>query len=195
MKKHNTKTKRPDWYYWPGLEPGKVEVIAEFTPQEGEPYLELLLPGGHTTLIDRRAWPMVRGYRMYAVRSRGFYYVYYRQQTPDGTSWTNTPLTHLIIGPPEGKREVIDHVDHNTLDNRSANLRFASRAANAVHSLTPRRSLPRGVRQVGKRFYAIYGSYRRHCKYLGGYPSAEEAHQAYLDYVAQHHPGYVPEVA
>lgn len=101
-------------------------------------------PGKHTAIIDTEDWDKVREYRW---SIRGDYYVSAVIPHPDG-SWhyyiregkearrrrrTTLSLHHLILGKPQ-KGMVVDHINHNGLDNRKENLRFATFTQNQQNS-------------------------------------------------------------
>lgn len=95
-----------------------------------------------------------------------------------------------MIGRDLTKDEQVDHINHNTLDNRRCNLRLATRNQNIWN----RTKMPSN--QTG--FKGIYldkqsGKYRAEiCVngkriYLGRYATAEEGHAAYCEAAIKHH--------
>jgi len=98
---------------------------------------------------------------------------------------SSVPMANVVI--PPGPGELIDHRDHNTLDNRRANLR----ASTAVKNMQNRRKLCSGFSvykgvcrlkepgkwQAGIRYADANGSKRRH--HLGIFTNEEEAARAY----------------
>lgn len=94
-----------------------------------------------------------------------------------------TRLHHLALRP--GPRQVIDHVDHDTLNNCGSNLRVATRSESNHHRRMPvGRSGSRGVQPHRNRFRAtIWVRGVRH--HLGMYASVTDAALAY-DRAARH---------
>ena len=102
-------------------------------------------PGKHTIVIDTEDWDRVKEYSWCLLagsrqRIRWTPYAATGIPHPEG-GWlmyangkrrrrrTNLQLHHLILGkPPKGM--VTDHINHNGLDNRKENLRFATRSQN-----------------------------------------------------------------
>ena len=92
----------------------------------------------------------------------------------------------VVMGNPKGMD--IDHINHNSLDNRKENLRICTRSQNCANKKVRRdsRSGYKGVcvRKGGKRFLAYIGdpntpaTQKRQIK-LGTYGTAEEAALAY----------------
>jgi hypothetical protein len=97
------------------------------------------------TLIDTADVEMVRGFgaAWRLVRPKGRLYV---------NSATSRPvvkqiyLHRFIVGAQPG--EVVDHINHNTLDNRRANLRRCSQAVNGLNRRGPTSNSTSGVRGV-----------------------------------------------
>lgn len=123
-------------------------------------------------------------------------YAWYLHETPTvsyarATIYTptkrNVYMHHMILTPPDGM--TVDHVNGNGLDNRSANLRIATRAQQQ-HNTRRRRTNQsgfKGVRYVGGRWRAelrVGGAQRR----LGVYDDPITAARAYDD-AARHHFG------
>ena len=95
-------------------------------------------PGKHTIIIDTEDWDKVKGYRWYISLGTGCRYPYAETTIPhpdggltkDGYKrQTTLKIHHLILGkPPKGK--VVDHRNHNGLDNRKDNLDFLTQSQN-----------------------------------------------------------------
>lgn len=81
-------------------------------------------------------------------------------------------MHRLVCGNiPDGM--VVDHINHNTLDNRRENLRVCTHAQNMWNRLGVRGSHP------NKNGYAAFIRVNGERKYLGTYPTAEAAAAAY----------------
>ena len=83
----------------------------------------------------------------------------------------------------EWPKEQVDHVNGNGLDNRIANLRPATQSQNSSNSRLSHRNKTgfKGVRFRARtgRFEAYIGTGGK-ARHLGTFPTAEEAHEAYL---------------
>ena len=88
-------------------------------------------------------------------------------------------LHRIVAGATSGF--VVDHINHNTLDNRKSNLRVCTRTDN-------KRSRPKqsnntlgykGVVSAGNRYYGKIGNGRGKHRYLGSFNTIEEAARAY----------------
>ena len=107
-------------------------------------------PGKHTIIIDSEDWDKVKEHRWCILGMRCPYTVT-SMPHPDGGWFINptdgrrrtrrTPLKlhHFIMGKPQ-KGLVVDHINHNGLDNRKDNLRFVTKAQNGQNSRSHRDS-------------------------------------------------------
>lgn len=125
------------------------------------------LGNGDLALIDESDTHKIVGMSWH-LTARG----YVRSAFGGGTS-----LHRLIMDAPDGL--VVDHINGNALDNRRSNLRLATQSEN-LRNRTPsdKRSLPKGVRKSGGRFFAQI-SHNHKCFYLGMYDTPEAAARAY----------------
>lgn len=95
---------------------------------------------------------------------------------------------------PKGK---LDHRDRVRSNNVWTNIRAASNAQNSINSIRKARDLPRGVYRHRKKFIA--GTTRRDQEKkgvrIGSFDTPEAAHQAWLDYMVEHHgKDFIPEM-
>jgi HNH endonuclease len=79
---------------------------------------------------------------------------YHVEGRPSGTSDKLILMHRLIMSP--GPREVVDHINHNGLDNRRENLRVCSRTENNWNARKRKNSKSRfkGVRKAGNGWVA-----------------------------------------
>jgi hypothetical protein len=82
----------------------------------------------------------------------------------------------VMAGIEREKDMVIDHINHNPLDNRKANLRFATKSQNAQNRARHKSAiLPRGVSRTQYGRYTAAIMYKRETLYIGSYTTADEA--------------------
>mgnify|MGYP001591247148 FL=1 len=90
---------------------------------------EIPLSQGKTALIDDEEIPLVQRYRwcaVYAKHTKSYYAVSsMKSKTGD---WRNMRMHRLIMNCPKDKQ--VDHINHDTLDNRKINLRIVNNAEN-----------------------------------------------------------------
>lgn len=81
------------------------------------------------------------------------------------------------------KGDVVDHINHDTLDNRKDNLRIVTRAQNAMNRLGPNKNSKTGVRGVHwhreSRRYAAEIRVDGRQKHLGKFKTIADAAKAY----------------
>lgn len=90
------------------------------------------------------------------------------------------PMHRQIMKPPKGI--YVDHINHNTLDNRRTNLRLCTRAENYQNQFKQKNNTS-GYKGVN--WYSKYGKWQatimseKHLKHLGYYYKIEDAARAY----------------
>lgn len=93
----------------------------------------VLLHSGDVAIVDDSDFEKVGDYAWYAFR-RGFT-TYARRVVYDSVHGSGHPLTVLmhrqVMGLTAGDKRVVDHINHNGLDNRRENLRLVSHRENA----------------------------------------------------------------
>jgi hypothetical protein len=115
---------------------------------------------------------------------RGYFYVVGSHQI--NKQKKNYKMHRLIMGSPECL--VVDHKNHNTLDNRKQNLRAITDDENKQNIKNVRsKTSYRGVTPRGNKFEAR-SRYKNKYKYLGLYETAEEAYRVVRDFRKEHMP-------
>ena len=79
-------------------------------------------------MVDDEDYERLAGYKWFAVRYERGYYAQRASKDSKGRQ-RNVRMHREILGEPKGK--IIDHINHNGLDNRRVNLRVATRQQNA----------------------------------------------------------------
>jgi len=85
------------------------------------------LTQGKFAIVDAEDYERIAGYKWFAARfERGFYAL--RTGKDNKGRQRNVRMHREILGEPKGK--IIDHINHNGLDNRRANIRVVTRQQN-----------------------------------------------------------------
>lgn len=144
------------------------------TNKRGEA-LSVLYSKRDQAIIDKHNWV--------AYKSKG----YYRVCAPKKINgkWSSISLSRTIMNPPDNM--VVDHINHNTLDNRRINLRSITHQQNIWNSRSLRKSFSRykgvGKNHDGQSKFKSSITINGKIIYIGSYPTEELAAIAY-DYMA-----------
>jgi hypothetical protein len=96
----------------------------------GYTFRKIPLTQGKYAIVDPERYEELAKYKWYAARcKREFYAVRAVKARRSKTGQKIVSMHWVILEPPEGK--FIDHINHNGLDNRKANLRFATTQQNS----------------------------------------------------------------
>lgn len=97
---------------------------------------------------------------------------------------------HRQIMAPQGKI-LVDHINRNPLDNRKANLRFATHSQNSMNCRMQKRNATskyKGVRFIKRvNRWTVRIAYNKKQKYLGTFTDEKEAAEAYNEAAKKYH--------
>ena len=144
---------------------------------------KIRLTRGLETIVDDddfRALSVLKWYAQWNVDTRSFYACRHVGTTKEGKRPVER-MSRVVVSAPTGMD--VDHVNHNTLDNRKSNLRVVTRSQNSMNKSGPRADSHMGFRGVGKnknRFRARIGVGGGASKNLRTFRTAKEAYAAYV---------------
>jgi hypothetical protein len=139
------------------------------------------LTRGLVALVDPPDHAALSEHKWYAHKAaKGFY----------AARWTKTGTVYMhrqIMAPARGL--VVDHINHDTLDNRRDNLRVCTQKQNLANRRAAARSLPLGVWERDGRYLSclVVDGRTRH---LGTFDTPEAAHTAYATAAREHRGEY-----
>ncbi len=153
--------------------------------RHGRPYRRIPLTRNKHALVDPEDYPALARHRWCAAaKGRTFYAV---RSTPRGQilmhrSITNAPA-HLVV----------DHINHNGLDNRKSNLRLCTKSRNATNQRIRKGGSSRykGVcwHKRDKKWHARL-HHRGKTHHLGSFTNEKDAARAYDKAARKHHKSY-----
>lgn len=155
-------------------------------------YREIILTNGMVTLVDTRDFEFLNQWHWYALwNERSKRWAVQRCASSSGVR-QSVYMHRVIMGLERGDPLHVDHINHNPLDNRRANLRIATRSQNSANSRTNTRNICglKGVetRLCGSRFIyrasVVANKIRHRSRWLA---TPEEAHAAYCEMAKQLH--------
>jgi len=116
--------------------------------------------------------------------TRSFYVVRASSRLDDVSGKQNTIYMHReILGLKKGDKRQVDHINHDTLDNREGNLRIITDQKNKWN----RRNSKGYSWHKGHKKYIATITVNRKNVHLGYFDTPEEAHQAYLKAKQEYH--------
>ena len=169
--------KIPDWLEKPAI----LLVLSYRRLHYGYTFRRIPLTQGKYAIVDPDDYVWLSKYRWYAARAGNTYYAIRGQWSKIQRRRLTISMHRLIIDVPDDM--FVDHINHNGLDNRKANLRPATPADNARHARYPKintSSKYRGVwynKQTKKWRASIRVNRKR--KHLGYFHNEIDAAHAY----------------
>ena len=137
--------------------------------------MKIPLTQGKFSIIDWEDYKRISKYKWYAAKSGKNFY--------GQREYKNKPIKlHRFIMNVTDSNKVIDHINHDTLDNRKSNLRICTQAENSRNTLKSNSNTSgfKGVvfnKSNGK--YRSRITFNRKLIHLGYYNSSLEAHKVY----------------
>lgn len=144
--------------------------------------MEIPLTRGLVALVDDEDAEWLGRWKWRAKWCQSRFYAARTEALPGGKR--RTILMHREIMGAVGRRNMVDHWNHNTLDNRRGNLRHATNAQNQQN----RKAKPgrlKGAWKVGRSYISSIRVDGRNI-FLGKFLTEEMAHKAYATAAAEH---------
>lgn len=122
--------------------------------------------GDKTVLIDKEDYDKIKNYNWHLQYGQMKHYTIFYAGTM--LNRKTVRMHRLIMDFPKGK--VIDHINHNGLDNRKSNLRICSTAQNNLNKI-PKKEYPGITKEIHYRYKVVHRG-----QYLGTYKYFEDAY-------------------
>ena len=144
--------------------------------------MEIDLTQGKVAQIDDADWPLVSGYRWYAVECNGKFYA----QTKEPESNRSVYLHRLIMEAKRGQQ--VDHISGDSLDCRRTNMRVCTQLQNNRNVGKTRGASPfKGVHRRADGKWQAKIKVDKRTIHLGYFSDPEDAARAYDDASSHHH--------
>jgi hypothetical protein len=117
----------------------------------GYPFRRIPLTQGKFAIVDPDDYERLRRYRWHVNKSAHTYYAVHSLTNGKNAPRKNLQMHNLVIDVPPGM--YCDHINHNGLDNRKANLRPASRTQSVWHRRKFIRRTPGGFNKPSRSKY------------------------------------------
>jgi hypothetical protein len=136
------------------------------------------LTKGKVAIVDDKDYPMVSRKQWHTSFTGGGENKYPHAKTTNSLS-----MARFLMNPPT--QMMVDHINHDTLDNRRSNLRICTNQENAMNSLKYNRKTGTSSNYKGvsydkkKRKWHAYIQTNGHQRHLGYFVNQEEAARSY----------------
>jgi len=145
---------------------------------------KIILTQGQYALVDDEDYEWLNQWKWYAhwfSCTKSFYAD--RAETKPGGGQRHVRMHRQILGLKHGDRRQVDHVEHNTLDNRKNKLRIVTHQQNSFNMYEVKGYY---FNKSSGKFHAQIGVGGEN-KFLGRYNTTKEARTAYLEAKKKYH--------
>jgi len=155
----------------------------------GYAFRRIALTRGKYAIVDVKDYGWLSKYNWFALKGWRTFYAYRWVRPVKGGKQRHVAMHRAIMGAVKG--ELVDHINHNGLDNRRANLRKATRAQNAQNRRKSRvnsKSKYKGLcwrKWTGK--WSVQIQVDCENTYIGTFTDELEAAKAYDDAARKYH--------
>ncbi|MGB2866426.1 MAG: HNH endonuclease [Sedimentisphaerales bacterium] len=153
----------------------------------GYAFRRIPLTQGKCAIVDQDDFERLNKYKWYAVKSTNTFYA--RRTKRAGKKYVFIMMHRDVIHPPG--HFLVDHINHNGLDNRKANLRLATCAQNSYNRIYFRKSKSSkytGVSwQKQRKKWIVVIRYNCNNKFIGYFEDEIQAAKAYDKAAKKHH--------
>jgi hypothetical protein len=150
------------------------------TDPAGASYMKISLTKGYSTIVDAEDYDYLMQWKWCVNINKQFPYAQrsINYKTPAGKKTTTVVKMHRSIMNP-ARNMVIDHLNHNTLDNRKSNLKVCTHRENMMNLKIQNKNGYIGVNKDRGKFKAnVYMDGKVKC--IGRFTEAIDAHNAYM---------------
>jgi hypothetical protein len=163
----------PDFMYRLGVR----IVLMDRRIRYGFPFRKIPLTQGKYAIVDVEDFESLNSVKWHAVEDYNTWYAF-RSERINGRN-SSIQMHRKVINPPDDK--CVDHINHNGLDNRKANLRLVSREQNVWNTRKHRGKLSSKYKGVSKRYgkWRAYIGHKGKMQHIGYFDDELAAARAY----------------
>ncbi len=166
----------PDRLLWPFV----VLVLLYRRARYGYVFRRIPLTQGKYAIVDPEDFQRLNKYKWHANKAKNTYYAIRRIHIGKN-KWKHIKMHREIIDPPG--HLFVDHINHNGLDNRKANLRPATHSQNSYNRIHFRKNPSSKYKGVSwhkrKKKWTVQIRYAGKSKFIGSFDNEIEAAKAY----------------
>ena len=175
----------PDRLIWVFVQP----ILLFRWVRYGYAFRRIALSRGKYAIVDVKDYGWLSRHNWFALKGQRTFYATRWERPEKGGRQLAVAMHRAIMGAVKG--ELVDHINHNGLDNRRVNLRKATRAQNSQNRRKPRvnsKSQYKGLawqKRTGKWSVRIQVDWDHKC--IGTFTDELEAAKAYDDAARKYH--------
>lgn len=144
-------------------------------------YREIPLTQGQTAFIDESDFNLISAYKWCARWDKCTSGFYAMRVEVTNRKFKSIYMARLIMGLERGDKRTVDHINHNTLDNRRQNLRVCTKAQNCMNRGTWSKTGFKGVSRVSDNCFMAEIKANGERVYLGCRRTPELASELYKE--------------
>ena len=173
----------PSWLAWPFV----ALLLLHRRARYGYAFRRIPLTQGKYAIVDQDDFERLNKHKWHVCKSANTFYA--RRTIYTGKKRISIMMHREVIHPPENL--LVDHINHNGLDNRKANLRLATCEQNSYNRIRFRKSQSskyKGVRwnkQIKK--WAVIICFNKKSKFIGYFEDEIQAAKAYDKAAKKYH--------
>lgn len=118
---------------------------------------EIPLTQGRVAIVDDEDYVCLSAYSWNAAHINGYWYAVRNSKYDENWKRRQIRMHREVVGAPDGL--IVDHINHNTLDNRRSNLRVCTKAENGRNLRSRGVSRYLGVSPIGRKWAAQIGPF------------------------------------
>ena len=154
----------------------------------GYPFRRIPLTQGQYAIVDPEDYEPLNKYKWHAVKSKNTFYAVRRIHIGKN-KWKHIKMHREILDPPD--HLYVDHINHNGLDNRKANLRTATHRQNSYNRINFRKNPSSKYNGVSwkkrTKKWNVQISYDGKSKTIGSFDNEIDAAKAYDKAAKKYH--------